>query len=145
MKSRNRLVRWNNWCEIFVKFSGSECFSVGSRILRRDLLAPFQDDESRGGRRRRQTTLHRCLNLELGLIKILQADAQLGISEMLGKAAALLRISSQVSAGIWCYGCFQFVSCSRVLTCLLVTPLTNFKPSNVSKVIKFYVTDYTLF
>lgn len=51
-----------------------------------EFLARFQgDDESRGSRRRRQTMLHRCLNLELELIKILQADAQLGISQMPGK------------------------------------------------------------
>lgn len=66
-------------------FQDRNTSSVRSRVPRRELLARFQDEESRGNRRRRQTMLHRCLNLELGLIKILQADTQLGISRMLGK------------------------------------------------------------
>lgn len=79
-------------------FQDQNTSSVRLRVPRRDLLARFQDDESRGNRRRRQTMLHRCLNLELGLIKILQADTQLGISQMLGKTTVCKRtLSSSIS------------------------------------------------
>lgn len=79
-------------------FQDQNTSSGRSRVPRRDFLARFQDDESRGNRRRRQTMLHRCLNLELGLIKILQADTQLGISQMLGKTTVCKRtLSSSIS------------------------------------------------